>query len=341
MNETSKYSELHLNRLEEAVILLLSKEIRLRNLSEFYPEYDFNKCETSILTNFIGLEVCSTSPFIRGVDTKNQIWLLETSTHLWLLLIIKKFFTSSQRIDDVIELITMSCSCQVIVLEKVFELMLILFSFLTLEELAEIEIAVLPPKMKSIFIENKKELLALLDSNASVSKLSLKQDSHFEVNETKISLTSAKRAANSTKGKVALTSSANKENTIHDQNRINTSKMSSNNSNYLSNNSVNFNSSQISGASSLILLNKHINHYAVIVSDYLGLGLFRIIKCNTLEAKQKCSNNDYAIIPIKQKFSFDDRKMIKNVIDELNQTYKDIAYIPYTQRDSIFDFTKP
>ena len=77
-----------------------------------------------------------------------------------------------------------------------------------------------------------------------------------------------------------------------------------------------------------------LNNYTLIEKDYLGKGLFMLIRNNTVLSED---TPEYIIIPLKGEFEYKEKKEVYKVLEKLNESeYTNYEYYPYKMK-SLFE----
>ena len=77
-----------------------------------------------------------------------------------------------------------------------------------------------------------------------------------------------------------------------------------------------------------------LNNYTLVAKDYLGKGIFMLIKNNTILSED---TPEYIIIPLKGEFEYEEKKEVGNLLRQLNQSeYANYEYYPYKMK-SLFE----
>ena len=77
-----------------------------------------------------------------------------------------------------------------------------------------------------------------------------------------------------------------------------------------------------------------VNHYTLVAKDYLGKGIFMLIKNNTILSED---TPEYIIIPLKGEFEYEEKKEVGNLLRQLNESeYANYEYYPYKMK-SLFE----
>lgn len=188
LNESNKPIYKNRKDLNNAIFtikLLLAKEIIKNNLKEYYPEYNNYYTDINNYSSYYSkeIEVLDTTPFLKGINMQNAIFIKENNTELWMLVFIKKYSSINIKdIDEFIKLTDIVCSCKGINLIKIFELILIILSCNRIDDIIDLQIMSFHKKIVNIFIKNKNILLSLINENSncgisnsigSLSKLNL------------------------------------------------------------------------------------------------------------------------------------------------------------------------
>lgn len=318
-------------QLKQNIYYLLNVELTMNSIVMYYPEYS-NYSKISNLDNIV---IYDSEPYIQGVNITESIVLLESCTELWMIIIIKKFFRFKRELDKIISLLDTIVSCKEIQIVKIFELMLILFSYLTREELIELEILSFDSKYKAIFIDNRAKLYSLLD------EFKEKDATYYYESGIKVQLSTEKKRNNNNNSK--LVHFENKENIMYLSNlsNKNKSKFNCESTNCSLNKDINkSNNSSVNSTIMTITAPILVSHVLLIDKNVFNHGLFCIIKCISKQALLKAAGSEYAIIPLKNVFSIKDRPQAKSDIDEIRKKYSQIAYIPHTMKDDFLNFIK-
>lgn len=77
-----------------------------------------------------------------------------------------------------------------------------------------------------------------------------------------------------------------------------------------------------------------LNNYTLVAKDYLGKGIFMLIKNNTILSED---TPEYIIIPLKGEFEYEEKKEVGNLLRQLNESeYANYEYYPYKMK-SLFE----
>ena len=77
-----------------------------------------------------------------------------------------------------------------------------------------------------------------------------------------------------------------------------------------------------------------LNNYTLVAKDYLGKGIFMLIKNNTILSED---TPEYIIIPLKGEFEYEEKKEVANLLRQLNESeYANYEYYPYKMK-SLFE----
>ena len=77
-----------------------------------------------------------------------------------------------------------------------------------------------------------------------------------------------------------------------------------------------------------------LNNYTLVAKDYLGKGIFMLIKNNTILSED---TPEYIIIPLKWEFEYEEKKEVGNLLRQLNESeYANYEYYPYKMK-SLFE----
>ena len=77
-----------------------------------------------------------------------------------------------------------------------------------------------------------------------------------------------------------------------------------------------------------------LNNYTLVAEDYLGKGIFMLIKNNTILSED---TPEYIIIPLKGEFEYEEKKEVGNLLRQLNESeYANYEYYPYKMK-SLFE----
>ncbi len=331
-----------INLHKQEITYLLYKELSKQNILFFYPEYSNLR-----LVEKFSVTIYDSEPYINGTEISEAIILLETFTELWMLILIKKFFIPNRDIDKLFALLDIISQCKEIKLVRIFELMLILFSRLTTDELSEMDIMVFNEHYKHIFIKNRKALMSLLDNdiiyeqsfnnkvlytnNSLLNNTILNSSSDIKSHQhqlykyeytsgVKVELSSTKKP----RSKVIKFSLDNKEN-ISQLENINLSTKCF---------------ETYSQSSTIVTITAPLlqEHVLLIDKNVFNHGLFCIIKCLSNKAKEK-AGNDNAIIPLKNHFNSKDKIQARQDMEEIRLLYQNIAYIPHNMKEAFLNFS--
>ena len=73
-----------------------------------------------------------------------------------------------------------------------------------------------------------------------------------------------------------------------------------------------------------------LNNYTLVAKDYLGKGIFMLIKNNTILSED---TPEYIIIPLKGEFEYEEKKEVGNLLRQLNESeYANYEYYPYKMK---------